>query len=127
MMAVELKVALGTYYHFAGSLHLYERHLGLARRVLEAPRTGFEEVAMPMIDHLTDYGRFLAFEKALRLGTPAQQFVEFSPYWEELAEILYLFRLSKSASWTEALDSCSPSNRYLPLLMPLAKFESMAR
>jgi thymidylate synthase len=125
MMAVELKVALGTYYHFAGSLHLYERHLGLARRVLGAPRTGFEEVAMPMIDELSDFRRFLAFEKGLRLGTPRPQLAEFSPYWGELAEILYLFQVSKNASWTEALDTCITSNRYLRLLMPLAKLESI--
>src|SRR5206468_2212365 len=37
LMALELGVGLGAYHHFASSLHIYERHVALARRVLSQP------------------------------------------------------------------------------------------
>jgi hypothetical protein len=62
--------------HGAGSLHLYERHLPLARRVLAEDLPSPME--MPVIEPLTDLANFLAEERAIRVGAaPAP----LTPYW----------------------------------------------
>ena len=121
MMAIELKVELGSYYHFAGSLHLYERHLGLANRIVESQCRSLHEIEMPPIDRLEDCVRFLAFEEALRRGITTYEITELSPYWRELAEVLHVFHASKNSGWNKALDICSPSNRYLSFLAVFAE------
>jgi thymidylate synthase len=127
MMAIELKVELGSYYHFAGSLHLYERHLGLANRILESQSTSLHEIEMPPIDRLEDSLVFLAFEEALRRETTTHEITQLSPYWRELAEVLHVFHASKNFGWIKALEICSPSNRYLPFLAMFAEVRSPVR
>ena len=80
LLARTLGVELGTYVHGAGSLHLYERHLDLARRVLrETPPERHEMPVMQPIDALPD---FLAAEQAIRLGSRSPAL---PAYWDALA------------------------------------------
>src|SRR5205814_5458874 len=44
LLASELGLELGKYYHFASSLHLYERHFELAKRIVKSPVTDFFEM-----------------------------------------------------------------------------------
>jgi thymidylate synthase len=114
-MAHELGVELGAYHHFAGSLHLYERHANLARRVIEC---GAEcDFCMPPLTSLRDIDCFSAFERTLRTRGNAA-IPTLNRYWHELAEVLLAFHTNRK-EWPEALRAFSPSNRYLNL-MPTA-------
>ena len=89
LLARTLGVELGAYVHGAGSLHLYERHLGLARQVLrEAPPDRWEMPAMQPVDALP---AFLATEQAIRSGGHG---LPLPPYWEALATPLRDFAAS---------------------------------
>jgi thymidylate synthase len=83
MLALELNLRLGCYLHVAGSLHIYDRHLTMARRVLEESPGAFR--AMDAMDKPPDLAGFLDAERAIRLrqGPPA-----LSPYWARLADVL---------------------------------------
>ena len=83
MMALELGLSLGSYYHFAASMHLYERHRDLAHRILDVnPRSPF---FIPPLERIESIPRFLDVERCLREGTAAK--VELNPYWEALADV----------------------------------------
>lgn len=57
---------LGTYYHTAGSLHLYERHFGLAEEILAQYRRGVTAEVMEPLTSLEDLARLCEGEEALR-------------------------------------------------------------
>lgn len=60
---------LGTYYHTAGSMHLYERHFGLAEEVAEVytkKKWAVSRDVMPAIDSLEDLDRLGQDEEDLR-------------------------------------------------------------
>jgi thymidylate synthase len=83
MLARALRLDLGVYIHSAASLHLYERHLALAGRVLnDVPPAAAE---MPVMEPLSDLPNFLMAERAIRLGEYPPTVM---PYWAELAEVL---------------------------------------
>lgn len=84
MMAVELGVQLGNYGHFAASLHLYEKHLSLAEKILSEPVRSSGNMA-PMAD-LHELAELLRVELALRRGE--EQRLEDS-YWSELTTALF--------------------------------------
>lgn len=80
MLARTLNVELGVYIHGAASLHLYERHLGLAERVLAEPSPPCSE--MPVMEPVQDVGSLLDAEREIRLGRHPPVL---APYWETLA------------------------------------------
>jgi len=81
MLALELGVALGRYHHFAGSLHLYERHFELARKIISTPSAGGEMSPMLGLDQLPE---FIEAERELRTtGGYTQKLL---PYWASLLE-----------------------------------------
>jgi thymidylate synthase len=88
LMAAELGVGLGWYAHVASSLHVYERHWDLVRRLAESPSTN---KALPMrpMEHPEQKGAFLRMERALREGRRASP-QGLDPFWKELAEPLRL-------------------------------------
>lgn len=81
MLACELQVQLGSYIHIAGSLHLYERHLGLAKRIVEEGAKGIDPMA-PM-NSINELEKFLQFERDLRTKGYSQ--ILLSDYWLKLA------------------------------------------
>jgi len=85
-LAVTLNLELGEYTHFAGSMHLYERHAALAERILRTQDEDFE--MPPMAGALQD---FLDAESRIRLGdlSPRQELHE---YWQACAEVLAWYR-----------------------------------
>jgi len=89
MLAQTLDLELGSYIHVAGSFHLYERHLALARRVLDESPPAITE--MPPMQPVSDLEHFLAAERAIRLGEAVPLL---SPYWANLTGPLVAFARS---------------------------------
>ncbi len=85
MLACELKLELGSYFHIAGSFHLYERHIGLAKSIV-AEGAGQWEAMAPM-NTTDELEPFLRFEQDLR--TEGSSRVELSAYWSSLAAPLW--------------------------------------
>lgn len=99
MLALELSVKLGSYFHMAGSMHLYDRHLKLAEGILNTP-DGAADIMMPM-DDLRELPAFLTAERELR--TIGSSRVPLSPYWSRLSEPLR--RHAKKRTSTKALTA----------------------
>jgi thymidylate synthase len=115
LMAKQLNLGIGKYYHFAGSLHLYERHRVLAERILgsSSPLTEFE---MPPIDTVGDLHGFLAVERQLRDGESAESAALLSGYWKQLAGVLQAFRGNKYGTRLAASQFPVDAEFYRPLL-----------
>jgi thymidylate synthase len=95
LMALELDVQLGTYSHSVTSLHLYERHFSLARKVIaeDAPAFG-----MPPMERQDELFEFLKFERRIRKGEALISLTEakkLSRYWYTLLQVLDSYRVSK--------------------------------
>jgi thymidylate synthase len=117
MMATTLGVEVGVYHHFAASAHLYSKKRDLASRVLAC--TTSSEFAMPPLKAVNQVGSFLEFEQRIRLYDEAPRAEGLSDYWEDLVQVLLLFRTSKKIGWQSALASTAPTLRYLSVLEPL--------
>jgi thymidylate synthase len=116
LLSVRLGVELGTYFHFAASLHMYERHFELAREVLKFPRPlDFSMAPICNIEALDD---FLACERNLR-SHDADSIPALGSYWQDLLSVLRLLRQSREIGWSRALE-LEPDFLYTPVLRPLA-------
>jgi thymidylate synthase len=116
-LAVELGLSLGAYTHFAASMHLYERHFNLARRIIEEPTAVFE---MPSMDSAEGLIHFLSAERQIRTGETAK-LESIAPYWRDLASALLWFRDFRNSSSNE------PVGRYANLLALLRPLTSRLR
>ncbi len=91
LAARALNVECGTYSHFVGSLHLYERHFDAARDYLQE---GWHQAtpmpAMPSGDQVISARKLVDVERALRqdAGSASIDFLEC--YWRDLALMLRL-------------------------------------
>lgn len=85
VMAVELGLEPGPYYHFVGSLHLYERHFSLASKILNNP--DISSFTMPRMEGIKSLKEFLEAEKSLRMGRIESVLVN-SEYWNNLLDVL---------------------------------------
>jgi thymidylate synthase len=86
LLAQKLGLDLGVYIHGAGSLHLYERHTALARRVLSEAQPS--SVPMEEMKPLSGIHNFLAAERAIRVGGT---WPSLPRYWADLANVLVEF------------------------------------
>ena len=95
LFAAELKVGLGRYYHSVGSLHLYQRHIPAAQRVIDD--SAWRDLEMPPLSNPEVLPQFLSAERALRLADPsASKLVKNLPhYWYQLAEVLEYYSLKR--------------------------------
>jgi thymidylate synthase len=100
MLAQTLDLELGVYIHSAGSFHLYDRHIPLARKVLADCIP--ERAAMPVMEPLSGLDDFLAAEQALRRGGVPT--LKLAPYWERLAGVLREFAATGRAQHATAAD-----------------------
>lgn len=108
LLACELGLPLGNYIHTIGSLHLYERHFDLARRIVGVPAVPAEEMpAMQLHDQLR---RFLDLEARARTGTNIHPHEKQSlhPYWRDLLSVLEWFRHAKEAGTYERASDKIP-------------------
>jgi thymidylate synthase len=101
LMALELNVELGTYSHFATSLHLYERHFALAREVIAEDAS---VIGMPPMDGYDQLSAFLMVEQQIRKGRALSDMTEakkLTPYWYLLLQVLDNYRASKASEIQE--------------------------
>lgn len=89
LVAKTLGLELGTYSHFVGSLHLYDKNVAAARRYLdEGFQTPLPMPEMPDADPWPSVGWLLETERAIRLkqSEPSQSAVD--SYWLDLSRLL---------------------------------------
>lgn len=111
LMATMLGLHLGTYYHSVGSMHLYERHYSLAKRIIESAVFANDE--MPKMPEVTSIPALLAFERSLRNAQKTDHDVHLdSDYWSDLAKILIWQRRQK-----DGLQSSGTSDGPYALLL----------
>lgn len=95
LMAVELGLELGPYYHSATSMHLYERHFELARLIVDTEFGPSVEMQRMTADgQLSD---FLLREASLRNDSKmtADHSALLDPYWESLLDVLRWHKKSR--------------------------------
>lgn len=93
-LATILSVELGDYYHFANSMHLYERHFDLAQDILNS--SNFEVVEMAPMKDLDNIPLFLNIEAAIRLGENPVNFEDkLGSYWGYLMSVLQEYQTKK--------------------------------
>jgi thymidylate synthase len=90
MAAQELGLELGWYHHHAASLHIYDRHLSLARTILAAQIPETHE--MGILGKLEELPIVIEQECRIRQGLPADLGGISSPSWIEILHILADFR-----------------------------------
>lgn len=112
-LAVTLNLELGEYIHFAGSMHLYERHAALAERILQARDEDFE--MPPMAGALHD---FLNTESQIRHGEQAPR-RDLHEYWQACADVLAWYRDRRDQKIRPYYGPYAPVMR--PLEMPLLR------
>jgi thymidylate synthase len=100
MMARRLGVEMGEYYHFVGSMHVYEDFVGDMRDyVAEGFQRTNEMPAMPTGDPFTMVHKLLEIETRLRAGEALNAKKEMDdPYWADIVLLLQVFWAKKSAN-----------------------------
>lgn len=93
MMARRLGVELGEYYHYVGSMHVYDSYLPNMRAYLEE---GFQQVdampAMPQGNPFDLIPKLLDIEGRLRNGEYVEPGTELAdPYWADIVRLLQVF------------------------------------
>ena len=100
IMARMLEIELGEYSHFAGSLHVYDRHAAEVERFLAEGVQGTVEAAMlpmPPANPWPSIRVFRRAEAAIRTGLPLEEEVNtLDSYWQDLVRLLMVFRHSKN-------------------------------
>jgi len=123
LLACELGLALGLYFHVTGSLHLYGRHFKLAERILEDKSEFYFEMP-PMQAHL-EVPLFLRLESALRVfgGVAEEELQAVQPYWRDLLGVLHWYRWSK-AEGGPAIEAILGDSPYGALIAGLSEAAS---
>jgi thymidylate synthase len=126
LMARELKVGLGSYYHVVGSMHAYDTDEPQVRKVLAAAgqssdRTGMPPSArrfpaMPEGSNWPHIDRVLEWEKAIRLRTrpwslPELEAERLPAYWHQVVLLFALYR--------SVVDGGRPDPALVERLIPL--------
>jgi thymidylate synthase len=96
MLAIELDVELGKYFHNVGSMHIYERHFNLGREVLDEGITTRKE--QPKMDNLDSIETFIKYEELIRLKLVSLNEIEdlsISNYWKTLLFCLFEYKQKK--------------------------------
>ena len=122
-LASELEIELGTYTHIAGSMHIYERHLELANKILAC--NDYKPFEMTSMTQHWQLRKFLDLETELR----EKQCFRLKrglldTYWQHLLEILNWYRLSKELGGFSKAYDLIPFNQYRILIqnmIPKAK------
>jgi len=108
LMSRELGVALGTYTHFIGSLHLYENFMQRAHDILAHPLNMVQYETIPWdipLENLDEQlGQFMAQESAMRTLHPPAPTV-FSSYLLQVAtQMCWAYALHKHQEYQQAWE-----------------------
>lgn len=121
LLASELGLGLGAYTHMVGSLHLYEKHYELARRIIAVPDVPVFE--MPQMEHRGELDAFLELEARLRTGPSIdlEEALSLHPYWRDLFAVLQWFRRAKdSGGYEKSLEDIQRDFPYRTFLSNFA-------
>lgn len=105
LVCTRLGVELGTYRHFAGSFHLYERNRGAAQSFLEEGFQSTKHAAMPPIpngDQSNSIRLLLQAERAIRLGEAWELPTDADDYWADLVRLLEFHRSVRDSNRARA-------------------------
>ena len=97
IVARRLNVELGTYKHFSGSLHLYDKNRDDAQRYLDEgwQPTRLKMPTMPAGDPRSSISALLGAEYAIRNGREVDlPALNLDPYWADLVRVLQIFAKS---------------------------------
>lgn len=104
IVARSLNADLGRYYHFVGSMHLYDEKDELARQYVNEgwqPTVLVEMESMPNGDPWPSIKQLLRVESRLRRGKDVDLNASgLAPYWQDMARLLQIFRASKESDTT---------------------------
>jgi thymidylate synthase len=117
LMSFELNMPIGTYYHLAGSMHIYERHYEMANRIISS-NTSFNDLQMPVMPS-NDIQEFLDAEYKIRTAQADLQYIEamnIDVYWKELLEVLYYYNQKKTRSISESDTKLIKQNQYFEVI-----------
>lgn len=96
LLSLELNVELGKYYHNVGSMHIYDRHLDLAKEMLEENNT-YSTQNLKM-DNPKELNTFLEYENIIRTTNINFDIINsfyISDYWKELLNELVKYKIKK--------------------------------
>jgi thymidylate synthase len=119
-------ITLGTYKHFVGSFHVYDKDQINAEKYTEEGFTSLSPVMTEMPkDSFSLISQLLKCEKNIRLGNDVSQMIDTLPtYWADIFILLKAFNFSKIKS-KDCLDEIKAllglihNSQYKPILMKL--------
>ena len=115
LLACQLGVELGHYHHCAGSMHVYERHIELSRRICSVPE-GFD-LEMPVMTACDQLAAFLDAESRIRTGSDDNVAItHLDEYWQELLVVLQWFQRGKRDASLGTSSMPPATSRYDRLL-----------
>lgn len=102
LVARSVGVELGSYHHFVGSLHLYDRDFQAAGRFLdEGWQANLPMPPMPNGDQWGNVEKLITVEKRIRLSNDTKfGEAKLPAYWGDLARLLHAYRLMKEDDQT---------------------------
>lgn len=114
MMARRLGTTLGQYFHYAGSMHVYDDHMdGVRRYVEEGYHQTVEMPSMPEGDPFTQVDGLLDAESKIRRGDELNVGDVFGEgYWADIVRLLQVFWASGQTDKLDALKAEFTSPNY---------------
>lgn len=112
LLAAELGIETGSYTHTTGSLHLYERHFDLARRIVDNPE--YFPYSMPKMEQVHLKNEFLKSEEEIRTKGILNQRIN-SDYWNELLTVLKCKYALKNSDYV-MLEKLTAPSKYADLI-----------
>lgn len=102
LAARSLSVEIGNYYHFVGSLHLYEENEAQAKAYLGEGIQGRQNCTMPSMplgDPSQSVKDLLKLERDIRNGTSKQPLKQLPPYWADLVILLRIHAETRNKNY----------------------------
>jgi thymidylate synthase len=114
MIARDLGLEVGSYHHFAGSLHLYEDNINGAKKYLsEGIHSLLAMPPMPLGPQWDVIPKMMAAEQRVRDGAGAAAMdASLDPYWQDLLRLLLVFEFSGDEAAIDAYASQMTSGVY---------------
>lgn len=113
LLALQLGVELGAYFHVVGSLHLYRKHFELAKRIILS--RSYASFEMSPMEEPSQLLGFLEQEAGLRSGQlRTAKFSGLRPYWKQLLEVVEWYSARRRSPERECqLPESSPYAGFL--------------
>lgn len=118
IVARTLNREIGSYRHFAGSMHLYDKHRNLAQSLVdEGYQARIEMPPMPAGDPWAAIKTVLSAEMRIRAAEAFDANVPgLDPYWSDLIRMLQIFASTGNNERIEALRDSMSFPRYRPYI-----------